>query len=33
MRRPDGIPETGTVDVVFGQHAKTHGVSSLSSRP
>jgi NAD(P)-dependent dehydrogenase (short-subunit alcohol dehydrogenase family) len=25
--RPDGMPETGTIDVVFGQHAKAHGVS------
>jgi NAD(P)-dependent dehydrogenase (short-subunit alcohol dehydrogenase family) len=25
--RPDGIPETSTIDVVFGQHAKAIGIS------
>ncbi len=25
--RPDGMPETGTIDVVFGQHAKAIGIS------
>lgn len=25
--RPDGLPETATIDVVFGQHAATHGIS------
>jgi len=25
--RPDVLPETATIDVVFGQHAKTVGMS------
>ena len=25
--RPDGMPETATIDVVFGQHARGHGIT------
>jgi len=25
--RPDGMPETATIDVVFGQHAQGHGIT------
>jgi NAD(P)-dependent dehydrogenase (short-subunit alcohol dehydrogenase family) len=26
--RPDGIPETGTIDVVFGLHARALGITT-----